>query len=515
MSVTRREFVTRSGLLLSSALALPSITGTANAAGFKPGRRPHRIIHLVADGMSTGTLTCADLYSWMVRQRPLAWTELYRRPGAASSLVNMRSLNSSVTDSAAASSSWGSGTRVRNGSLNVLPDGRNLRTLCALLADAGWARGLVTTTEITHATPAGFAASVGDRGAATAIATQYLERQLDVLLGGGEQYFAATKRSDKRDLKAEYRAAGYQVMETKTDLEQASLSQRWLGIFASGHMPFSLDHAHDAKLRSSTPTLAQMTRRALERLDRAGPFLLQVEGGRVDHAAHANDAATAMCDMIAFDEALEACLEYQQQQPETLIVVTTDHGNANLGLNGMGSSYGDCPRLFANLTRVKKSFETLSKDLQKIAGKDGLGQKKLSDGKTTRDVIRIAPAELSRCLAEATGYEMPAGKAEWFSKHLAGEVESLYDMMNSPSALLGQALANYFGIGWTGSAHTADFVPLVACGPGAERFQGLLQNTDLFAHYLHLARIQFRNPQVPLLAESAPSASDAEHGNLV
>jgi hypothetical protein len=64
-----------------------------------------------------------------------------------------------------------------------------------------------------------------------------------------------------------------------------------------------------------------------------------------------------------------------------------------------------------------------------------------------------------------------------------------------------------------GTAHTADFIPLLAYGPGAERFEGFLQNTDLFANYLDLARIRFRNPQVPLLAESAPSATDAEGGS--
>ena len=68
----------------------------------------------------------------------------------------MRSLNSLVTDSAAASTSWGSGSRVKNGTLNILPDGRRLRPLCTVFGEAGWARGLVTTTEITHATPAGF-----------------------------------------------------------------------------------------------------------------------------------------------------------------------------------------------------------------------------------------------------------------------------------------------------------------------------------------------------------------------
>jgi len=75
---------------------------------------------------------------------------------------------------------------------------------------------------------------------------------------------------------------------------------------------------------------------------------------------------------------------------------------------------------------------------------------------------------------------------------------------------LGQLQANYLGVGFTSGAHTADFVPLLALGPGAERFRAFLQNTDVFHHYLALAGIDFRNPTVPLLAETGPSAADVE-----
>jgi alkaline phosphatase len=86
----------------------------------------------------------------------------------------------------------------------------------------------------------------------------------------------------------------------------------------------------------------------------------------------------------------------------------------------------------------------------------------------------------------------------------------LYDGMNGTEMQLGQLQANHLGVGFTSGAHTADFVPLLALGPGAERFGGFLQNTDVFQHYLALAGIDFRNPTVPLLAESGPSAADVE-----
>jgi hypothetical protein len=70
--------------------------------------------------------------------------------------------------------------------------------------------------------------------------------------------------------------------------------------------------------------------------------------------------------------------------------------------------------------------------------------------------------------------------------------------MNSAVAQLGQLMANHLGIGWTGTAHCSDFVPLVATGPGAERFRGFIQNTDVFRHYTQLAGIDFKNPSLPI-----------------
>ncbi len=134
--------------------------------------------------------------------------ELFTKPTTGIGLMDMRSLNSLVTDSSAASSSWGSGTRIINGKVNQLGDGTPLKTIYELFAEAGWKTGLVTTTEITHATPAGFAASVASRDEAQTIASQYLDRRVDVLLGGGRKYFESGRRRDKRNLHQEFRDAG-------------------------------------------------------------------------------------------------------------------------------------------------------------------------------------------------------------------------------------------------------------------------------------------------------------------
>ena len=545
---SRRSFLSRSGLAAATAIGVaPHVGRSAEALIAQPGQKPKRIIHLVSDGMSIGTLTCAELFSQLTRQRPLTWTTLFRNPAATHALMNTRSLNSMVTDSSAASSAWGSGSRVVNGAVNILPDGRLLTPIYALFSDAGWKTGLVTTAEITHATPAGFAVAVKSRGNSNAIAAQYLERKVDILLGGGRPFFSPNRRKDKRDLRGDFAAAGYTVVRDKAELLKAPLDTRLLGTFADGHLPYTLDHQADAKLRASVPTLAELTEAALARLESAEKFILQVEGARIDHAAHNSDAAAALHDQIALDEALDVCLAFQRRHPDTLLVLTTDHANSNLGLNGMGSGHRTSSQRFATLAEVKMSLPEILKRLEKAGqkikvpasredledkldvadpmaridpGGESEGEKdseKKDDEKTKftgavkmASAYRVEPKAIVDILAATTGYKVSARRAALFAKVLAGEYPQLFDQMNPAVTQLGQLLANRTGIGWTGNTHTADYVGLIALGPGSDQFRGFVENTDIFVRYTAFAGIDFRNETAPLIAHAGPEADEAE-----
>lgn len=488
MPISRRHFLAGSSAAAASVVAAPHVGRSADVLP-KAGQKPRHIIHLVSDGMSAGTLTGADYLSNLTRKRGTVWLDLYKNPAAQAGLMNMRSLNSLVTDSSAASSSWGSGSRIANGAVNVLPDGRELKPLYSLLGEAGWKRALVTTTEITHATPAGFAANDGSRGNAEAIATQYLERRVDVLLGGGRKFFDPKKRKDNFNLWDKYREAGYQVMLTASDLNRAPKDPRWLGTFYESHLPYTVDQQHDAKLRAAVPTLAEMTRAALSKLESEPHFIMQVEGGRVDHGCHTCDAAAAFYDQIAFDDAIAVCLDFQRRVPDTLLVITTDHGNGNPGLNGTGKNYSESPALFAHLKDAQASFDEMLKRMGKQPSP-----------KQVRDVIQ-----------EATGYLAPEEKAAQLVQVMGKKGSAMYDLMNSVPGQLGQLMANHWAVGWTSNSHTADYVQILAFGPGAERFRGFIQNTDVFRHYLVFAGIDFRNPELPLTAGIQPSRGAVEH----
>lgn len=565
--LSRRSFLSRSGLAAAAAtsVAAPHIARSADQLISTPGQKPKRIIHIVSDGMSQGTLTTANLYSEMVRNRPLTWIKLMQEQSTRLAMMNTRSLNSMVTDSSAASSAWGSGSRVPNGAVNVLPDGRLLTPIYTLLGEAGWATGLVTTAEITHATPAGFAVAVKSRGDSQAIAAQYLTRKVDVLLGGGRPFFSPKSRKDKRDLRADFAAAGYTVVLDRDSLLKAPIDTKLLGTFADGHLPYTIDHRNDAKLKVSTPTLAEMTAAALTRLQRHDNFILQVEGARIDHAAHNSDAAAAIQEQVALDEAIDLCLEFQRKHPDTLVVITTDHANSNLGLNGMGGGYGTSSQRFATIKEVKMSFPEILKRLEKAGEKvkvpstssdledkmvvpdpmakidpKGKAEGEKEPEKTDKDLdptdaaaaktgeektkftaaiqlssaLRVKPEAIIDVIAGATGYKTSLRRASLYARVLANDYPALFDQMNSPITQLGQLMGNRLGIGWTGNTHTADYVPILAVGPGSERFHGLIENTDVFIHYTQLAGIDFKNPALPLIAQAGMEADEAERPHL-
>lgn len=490
-TVSRRQLLETG--LLGGALALlstPSLSArpTEPPAPLAPlRRRPKNVIFLVSDGMSIGVPSLAEFFSRRVRTGGTIWYELLADPTATHGHFETHSLDSLVTDSAAASSAWGSGSRVANGALNTLPDGTRLTPLAPLLHDAGHRVGLVTTTTMTHATPAGFAVAVPTRSDEPAIAAQYLG-VVDVLLGGGREHFDPARRKDQRDLLGEYHAAGYTCCQSRTELLATGAPQRLLGLFGEGHLPYTIDHRNEADLTERIPTLAEMTRIALTSLaatDRG--FLLQVEGGRVDHAAHANDAAALFWDQLAFDDAVRVAIDFAHQREDTLVVVTSDHGNSNPGLNGMGDSTG----AFARLAQARVSYDRLRDLVRQAEHADRVDA--VHEVFKTQLGITVDGDE-ARVLADAYGGQLPL---------------LLHRQHRNLVGVLGQVLGNYTGIGWTGTSHTADLVLLTATGPGAELFTGLQRNTAAFRHLATNFDLKHENPTMSPTVAVRPAARQA------
>lgn len=424
------------------------------------------IVFMVADGMSHGVLTMAENFSHIVHGKGTRWWELINDSQSTRGLMETSSADSYVTDSAAASSAWGGGMKINNNSVNVRPDGSESTPIHRHLKQLGHRTGLVTSTTITHATPAGFAAVTKNRGDEHLIAPQYLG-VVDILLGGGLKFFDPKQRVDSRDWLTPYQKSGYEILLDRDSLLKSN-SQQVLGLFNNSHLPFEVDRLNNAELEKQTPTLAEMSEFAMKHfLASDKKFLLQIEGGKIDHAAHANDAASLLWDQLAFDAALAKVLEMIAGRDDILVIVTSDHGNANPGLNGTGKNYTKSNEAFKSITRMTASYETI------------INQWGKSSNNTAETLTEIVKEKLGFSLTKDEA-------ATLYSSITKGEAIEWSDQLDNPNGLLGQFAGNHTGIGWTGVSHTSDPTMLSAIGPQAERFSGIVPNHEVHNHFVEL-----------------------------
>ncbi len=475
--ISRKDFLKKGAL---SALTLPVlspalISGKTSKTSTRKTRKDlqgaaKNVIFLVADGMSIGTLSMGNLMNQRQFDRTSHWIQLYNSERTYHrGLMDMAAADSFITDSSAAASSWGCGQRINNGGVNWSVNNEPLRPITHIFRDAGKATGLVTTTRITHATPAGFAAAAPSRNLEDEIAAQYFEAGIDLLMGGGDRHFNPDKRRDGRDLYGDFGKAGYTILKDKASMMADKTPRKVLGIFTDSHLPYTVDQNTVPQLRDNVPTLAEMTKSALDRLDQhPDGFILQVEGGRVDHAAHGNDPSGLVYDMIAFDDAIGVVFEYIENREDTLVIITTDHSNANPGVNGAGLTYTDAPMMFDQLQKFRHSNEWIQEQLPKEPTKQ----------------------QVKEIIEQATRLQITDDEAKMLIDSMKGEFITPYRAERTPSAVLGAIQANYVSINWLGGVHTSDYVELAALGPGSETLTSFTRNTELFDIMVDVAGVR-------------------------
>lgn len=430
-------------------------------------KTPKNIIMMVSDGMSSGTLSMTDIFLKRKFGKHSNWINLYHENKVSRALMDMASASSIVTDSAAASSSWGGGHRVNNGSLNVGANGEEHTPIWLKFKKAGKMAGCVTTVAITHATPAGFLANSKRRNAQDDVAEQYLERGYDVLLGGGNDFFDAAIRKDKKDLYSEYKKKGYQIAKTKSELKNLSLKSPVLGIFADDALPYSIDRISDKELDKKTPTLAEMSAKAIEVLSQSkNGFVLQIESGKVDWAAHANDLGGLIYEQIAFDEALKTVMDFAEKDKETLVIITTDHGNANPGI--IYGKYAD-----DNFDSVQKYKQTNEWILNSF-----------SNESTVKNIIETVEYANGNILSDEDAQKILA-----YYSNLEKSEDGLYNYRKLPFKTFAEIQSKTNSVGWISMDHSADYVELAMFGPGSENLKPFIKNTDLHYFMLETAKV--------------------------
>lgn len=281
------------------------------------GREVRNIVVFVGDGMGVEHMRAAEMWSG---------SNLQFRSFPSQASIATCSADSEVTDSAAAATAFATGQKVNNGVISVaLPgDGASLETLLEYFKKRGKRTGLITTSYLTDATPAAFGAHEASRNNRAEIAADYLTASRpDLLLGGGGQGLTA----------AAVLAAGYNLA---TDaVQMASAPAPLCGLFGDGSMPYEYDGL------GGLPHLSEMVARALTLLNAStNGFFLLAENGLIDHAAHGNDLARCLPEVIEFSRAVDIASAWARDRSDTLLMVLADHETGGLQVtadNGVGN----------------------------------------------------------------------------------------------------------------------------------------------------------------------------------
>ncbi|WP_187830113.1 alkaline phosphatase [Siccirubricoccus phaeus] len=391
------------------------------------------IIFLLPDGASASYM--ANYRYFKEGPEAPVWEPLLK------GMIQTDSFSDPITDSAASANAYATGVKTRNGSVGVDFFGNELTSVMDLASEAGKATGIVSTAAITDASPAAFAASNPQRGNQADIAQQYIgDNELDVILGAGRNQFTTESEGgtqpDGTDLFGLAEAQGMTYVASAAELA-AFDGERVLGLFnnedyldAIGPRP------------AEEPTLEQMTEVALETLakDEDG-FVLFLEEENTDTFGHENDAATTMHALSSFEASMQKVLEFQAENPDTLVVMVADHDTGGMTVE---PSADGTPAVFRDFTATAGEMAA---------------QFDLADAGSIRDTV-----------AEHTGLTLSEA-----------EITALQGSEDTALALA-ELLSAKGGVQFTTTGHTAVDVPIYAVGPGAELFMGVQENAAVGQH---------------------------------
>jgi alkaline phosphatase len=478
-------------LLLSGATALAGTSRRPAAAN------PKYVFFFLGDGMSSAQIEAAAAFKAGDEDR----AENLRAPGnrlhmtqlPATGLAETFADNRFITDSAAAATAFACGCKTRPGTLgrNTALD-TSYKSIAELVQDQGRAIGMISSAPLSHATPAGYYANVNSRNSYCEIGYQAAQSGFDFFGGARFSELDSDKNAGKVALKQAFTDAGYTTLTDRTAILQLKEKERGKVIcpVATSHDGNSMPYAIDRP--TGNFTLAEITQVAINYLqnDPEGFFIL-VEGGKIDWACHANDAATALVELIAFDHAIGVARDFLEKHPsETLIVVTGDHETGGLGIGFTGNRYQTQLDL---LRAQKKSGERfIAEDLAAyrqahpwtgvecnidddmkalIQSNFGLDWAKLSEYQQEQlEKAYDASFGLVKAAERPSGYDLDG---ETDTDYLA------YGGIDPLTVTLTHILNNEAGLQWTTSSHTAVPVPVMAAGAGSSLFTGFYDNTDI------------------------------------
>ncbi len=432
--------------------------------------QPKYVFYFIGDGMGVNVVQLTEMYLASMEGelgvKPLSFSQF-----PVVSFGTTYSANSNVTDSAASGTALATGTKTHDRYIGVDPDGGRLTSIAERAAKAGKKVGITTSVGLNHATPAAFYAHQPDRKLFYRISMDMLETGFDFYAGAflekRNRLEDGTKVRDIREVIPEY---GFTLVNGVEGFkEHMDSADKIVMLPAKGKgMTYGIDRK---ALGGERLTLAEITESAISFLQkgRSKGFFLMVEGGDIDGAEHGHDAATAIHEVLDFDDAVQVAIEFYKKHPkETLIVVTADHETGGLALDP------DTPADLALLSNQKMSQERTSSIFSKMIKErepDVLSWEETKDflseyfGLWTKVPVSW---EQEKWIHDA--YEFTVAKKD------PGHAIDLYADNAIVIARAVQTLAENARVHWA-TSHTAGMVPTYALGVGAEQFSAKMDNT--------------------------------------
>lgn len=440
--------------------------------------QPKYVFYFIGDGLGAAQRQFSEFFLQDQLKNPKS--QLVMNTFEVAGINTTYCADTLITDSAAAATALASGVKTNKGVIGKDVNGNNVKTLTEEARDHGMKTGLITTTRLTHATPAAFAAHNVFRDNENEIADDFLNSGVDFFAGGGIRHFIPasmtienadalgktikSKRKDEKDLLKGFEDKGYATfigMKGAKAFRSADFSKQGkvFAAFTYTHMPYEVERMNQYK---DVPSIAEMTKAGIDVLEQGDKgFFLMVEGGRIDHAAHANDPTGLIWDTIAFDDAIKTAYEFfQNHKDQTLIVVVGDHetGGMGLGMDSMGYKLN-----MAALDDVHVSVEdTLNDGEGQYKGDKTAYLNYLSKNFGLSNLSDSEAASLNKAMVSAD----------------AGDTLGYYKL--NPAALTAaHILSTRANINWTTTIHTATMIPMSATGAYAGRFGGYKDNTQI------------------------------------
>ena len=473
--------MTRRTFLLSLILAFLSIFYVqAEILDFAPARgkdpKVKYVFLFIGDGMGQAQVNLTQGYlsamDGQIGLKPLTFTR-FPEVGFASTYAQTRL----ITCSAAAGTALATGHKTGIDRISVDSSATiSLISIASSAKEKGFKVGILTSVSIDHATPAVFYAHEPNRKMYFSIGKNLTQSNFDYFAGGGFEIPDSIIDGKPANLIDRAKQNGFHVVNTRDDFEKLVpgagktivLSPRTA---SESSLPFYLD------MDPEDITLAEYTAKAIEMLTNKDGFFMMVEGGKIDWACHANDAAALIQEVIVFDQAVSKAYEFYLKHPdETLIVVSADHETGGLSLGNYGMHYESYLELFKY---QKSSVE----ELNNIAGQlrdnraDGPEEEFHRVMKVIENEIGLNSRAHNTVLTEEeiTKFRKIFNENVYGDGAEGGSVGDYKPLMRAALDLLAQKA----GIAWGSDAHTFVNVPVYAIGPGSRKFSGYIDNTDI------------------------------------